>query len=88
MYAIEMESNPLTNISVHADVMRRLRSLKSADQTWDNFLTEMADDYTPPSWYEELERRRSAGEDEAGPFMIARSRKLAARTPRLNTRRG
>jgi hypothetical protein len=74
-----MALNPLTTIPVHADVVRRLRSLKTADQTWDTFLTEMAEDYVPPGWYEEMERRRSAGEDVAGPIVLARSRKLAAR---------
>jgi hypothetical protein len=76
---MSMVSNPLTSIPVHADVVRRLRSLKTADQTWDTFLTEMAEDYVPPGWYGEMERRRSVGEDAAGPIVLVRSRKLAAR---------
>jgi hypothetical protein len=52
-----MVSSPLTTISVHSDVLSRLRRLKIADQTWDEFLLEMADDYVPRAWVEELERR-------------------------------
>jgi hypothetical protein len=74
-----MASNPLTSIPVHADVVRRLRTLKTADQTWDAFLTEMADDYVPPGWCGEMERRRADGKDVAGREVLARSRELAAR---------
>jgi hypothetical protein len=43
------------------------------------FLTEMADDYVPPGWYGEMERRRADGKDVAGREVLARSRELAAR---------
>ncbi|MGD0256904.1 MAG: hypothetical protein ABSB90_03365 [Thermoplasmata archaeon] len=72
-----MAGGPLTSIPVHADVVRRLRSLKTADQTWDEFLTEMAEDYVPPGWYAEMERRRIEGPDFAGTAVLARSRELA-----------
>jgi len=74
-----MASNPLTSIPVHADVVRRLRSLKTADQTWETFLTEMAEEYVPPGWYGEMERRKVDGKDVAGREVLARSRGLAAR---------
>jgi hypothetical protein len=72
-----MASNPLTSIPVHSNVVRRLRSLKTADQTWDDFLLEMAEDHVPPGWYAELERRRTVGVDVAGPEVLRRSRAKA-----------
>jgi hypothetical protein len=72
-----MASNPLTSIPVHSDVVRRLRSLKTADQTWDDFLSEMADDHVPPGWYAELERRREGGLDIPGPEVLRRSKAKA-----------
>lgn len=75
----DMASNPLTSIPVHSDTVRRLRSLKTADQTWDALLSEMADDYVPTAWYELMERRRSAGRDVPGEQVLARSRRRALR---------
>jgi len=72
-----MASNPLTSIPVHSDVVRRLRTLKTADQTWDAFLSEMAEDYAPPGWYAEMERRRHGGVDVPGERIIRRSRQRA-----------
>lgn len=62
-----MASNALTSIPVHQDVVRRLRSLKSSDQTWDDFLLEMVDDYVPRAWIEELERRANEANSEDIP---------------------
>jgi hypothetical protein len=73
-----MASSPLTSIPVHSSVVRRLRSLKSADQTWDEFLTDMADDYVPPGWYDEIERRRGPGIDVPMDQVLRQSRRLAA----------
>jgi hypothetical protein len=75
----DMASNPLTSIPVHADVVHRLRTLKTADQTWDDFLIEMARDYVPAGWYEEMERRRREGDDVPGRVVLRRSRELARR---------
>ena len=74
-----MASNPLTSIPVHADVVHRLRSLKTADQTWDSLLQDMAEDYVPPAWYELMERRRSSGRDVSGTAVISRSRRKSGR---------
>lgn len=74
-----MAADTLTSIPVHSEVVRRLRALKTADQTWDTFLIEMAADYVPPGWYHEMERRRKEGEDVPGSTVIQRSRKLAKR---------
>ncbi|HLM90640.1 MAG TPA: hypothetical protein VK424_01085 [Thermoplasmata archaeon] len=39
----------------------------------------MAEDYVPPGWYTEMERRRIEGPDVAGTAVLARSRELATR---------
>lgn len=78
-YSQLMGSSPLTSIPVHSDVVRRLRTLKSADQTWDQFLMDMADDYVPPGWYEEIERRRGPGLDVPMEDVLRKSRRLAAK---------
>jgi len=77
-----MASNTLTTIPVHAEVVKRLRTLKTADQTWDDFLLELASDYVPRSWVEELERRSrtSASKDIAGDDVFHQSRSM--RRPR------
>ncbi len=71
-----MAGSSLTSIPVHSNVVRRLRSLKSADQTWDDFLMDMADDYVPPGWYDEIERRRGPGADIPMDQVLQRSREL------------
>ncbi len=71
-----MAESSLTSIPVHSNVVRRLRSLKSADQTWDDFLMDMADDYVPPGWYDEIERRRGPGVDIPMDQVLQRSREL------------
>jgi hypothetical protein len=82
MVIMAVASNTLTTIPVHSDVVRRLRSLKTADQTWDDFLLEMASDYVPRSWIEELERRarESTVSDTSGEEVFRRSQ--AARRSR------
>ncbi len=78
-YGHTMANSTLTSIPVHSNVVRRLRSIKSADQTWDDFLMDMADDYAPPGWYAELDRRRGPGVDVPMKDVIRRSRELAAK---------
>lgn len=77
-----MASNAITTIPVHSDVVRRLRSLKTADQTWDDLLLEMAEDYVPRFWVEELERRArdAAADDVPAEVVFRKSEKV--RTPR------
>lgn len=72
-----MATDALSSIPVHSSVIRRLRSLKTANQTWDDFLLDMAEDYAPEAWYSEIERRRSEGVDVPGEKVIQRSRELA-----------
>ena len=74
-----MATERLTTIPVHSNVVRQLRSLKTADQTWDDFLLDMAEDYTPPGWYAEMERRRQSGIDVDGADVIERSRQQTRR---------
>jgi hypothetical protein len=59
--AILMAQNPMTSIPVHADVLRRLQSYKTGGKTWDKFLAELLEDYDPPEWLAEIERRRGRG---------------------------
>jgi hypothetical protein len=72
-----MATHALTSIPVHSDVVKRLRTLKTASQTWDEFLTEMAEDYAPAAWYAEMDRRRGSGEDIPVAPVLRRSRELA-----------
>jgi hypothetical protein len=53
----------MTSIPVHADVLRRLQSRKMGGKTWDDFLLDLVEDYDPPEWTAELERRRRGGRD-------------------------
>jgi hypothetical protein len=55
----EMMSAPdaVTSIPVHQSTLRALRGAKMADQTWDEFLLALADDYIAPSLKAELDRR-------------------------------
>ncbi len=77
MYHPTVASQTLTSIPVHSDVVRRLKALKAANQTWDEFLTDMAEDYVPPGWYEEIERRRGPGVDVPMEQVIRQPRSLA-----------
>ena len=74
-----MAADPITSIPVHSSVLRHLRTLKTADQTWDAFLMEMSRDYVPPGWYQEMERRRLQRVDTPGDAVMRRSRALARR---------
>jgi hypothetical protein len=56
-----MAENALTSIPVHTDVLRRLQSYKTGGKTWDQFLSELLEDYDPPEWLAEIERRRGRG---------------------------
>lgn len=77
MYHQTMASQVLTSIPVHSHVVRRLKSLKAADQTWDDFLMDMAEDYVPSGWYAEIDRRRRRGEDVPMEQVLRRSQSLA-----------
>ena len=83
MTSILMVANALTTIPVHSEVVKRLRSLKTADQTWDDFLLELASDYVPRSWVEELERRArdSTSKDISGDQVFRQSRSTSRTRP-------
>ncbi|MDE1822599.1 MAG: hypothetical protein KGJ23_12300 [Euryarchaeota archaeon] len=72
-----MATDRLSSIPAHAHVIERLQKLKTANQTWDRFLLDMAEDYLPPGWYEEMERRRGSGVDVRGSEVLRRSRAQA-----------
>ncbi|NNN17767.1 MAG: hypothetical protein HKL79_05355 [Thermoplasmata archaeon] len=47
----------VTSIPVHQSTLRTLRGAKMADQTWDDFLLALADDYISPTLKADLDRR-------------------------------
>ncbi|MFZ0699920.1 MAG: hypothetical protein WAN74_07030 [Thermoplasmata archaeon] len=47
----------LTSIPVHRSTLKALRGAKMADQTWDDFLLALADDYISPTMKADLDRR-------------------------------
>jgi hypothetical protein len=61
-----MTSNPMTSIPVHADVLHKLQARKTGGRTWDEFLLELVEDYDPPEWIFEIERRRKSSRDVSG----------------------
>ena len=65
-----------TSITLHHDVLHRLRALKTANQTWDDFLLELAREYVPRAWVDELERRAQdpVERDIPGDRVMRRSR--------------
>ncbi len=52
-----MASKRLTPTPVYSAVVRRLNALTVVNHTWDGFLTDMAEEYVPPGWYEEIDWR-------------------------------
>lgn len=59
----------VTSIPVHQSTVRALRGVKSADQTWDDFLMALADDYLSPTLKRELDRRLRSEEIIPGADM-------------------
>ncbi|MFZ0830780.1 MAG: hypothetical protein WCB18_05985 [Thermoplasmata archaeon] len=49
--------DPVTSIPIHQSTLRALRGAKMADQTWDDFLMALADDYIAPALQADLNRR-------------------------------
>lgn len=67
---IIMASNDaFTSIPVHQSTVRALRGVKSADQTWDDLLMALADDYISPALKRELDRRLEKEEVIPGASM-------------------
>ena len=56
-----MSAGRMTSIPVHSDVLQELQARKSGGRTWDEFLLELLEDYDPPEWLAELEKRRKEG---------------------------
>ena len=50
-------ADSVTSIPVHQSTLRALRGAKMADQTWDEFLLALADDFIAPSMRADLDRR-------------------------------
>ena len=56
-----MSAGKMTSIPVHSGVLQELQARKTGGKTWDEFLLELLEDYDPPEWLAELERRGSKG---------------------------
>lgn len=69
-------SKGVTSITVHTEVLEKLQDRKTANQTWDDFLLALLEDYVPRSWVEELERRARdpVAKDVPGDEVLRRSR--------------
>jgi hypothetical protein len=59
--AKEMSASKMTSIPVRSEVLQELRVRKTGGKTWDEFLLELLEEYDPPEWLAELERRRKKG---------------------------
>lgn len=59
----------ITSIPVHQSTLLALRGVKTAEQTWDDFLMALADDYISPSLRRELDRRLATEEVVSGTAM-------------------
>jgi hypothetical protein len=53
-------SDTVTSIPVHQSTLQALRGAKMADQTWDDFLLALADDFISPALRSDLDRRLRA----------------------------
>lgn len=58
-----------SSIPVHRSTIRALQGVKTADQTWDDFLMALADDYISPGLRNELDRRIASEEVVDGATM-------------------
>jgi hypothetical protein len=56
-----MSAGRMTSIPVHSEVLQELQTRKTGGKTWDEFLIELLEDYDPPEWIVELEKRRKKG---------------------------
>jgi hypothetical protein len=73
----------VTSIPVHQSTLRALRGSKTANQTWDDFLLALADDFISPSLRADLDRRLRTERIVAGADMkkeFAAWRRRRART--------
>lgn len=58
-----------TSIPIHQSTLNALRGVKTAEQTWDDFLLALADDYLSPVLRRELDRRIATEEIIPGAAM-------------------
>ncbi len=61
--------DPVSSIPVHRSTIHALQGVKTAGQTWDDFLMALADDYLSPSLKRELDRRLDTDEVVSGASM-------------------
>lgn len=82
--SVMAEIDAVTSIPVHQSTLRALRGAKMADQTWDDFLLALADDYLAPSQRAELDRRLKTekivrGADMKAEFLEWRKRRARSK---------
>jgi len=51
------DADPVTSVPLHQSTLRVLQRVKSAAETWDEFLINLTDDYISPALRAELDRR-------------------------------
>lgn len=61
--------DPFSSIPVHRSTIRALQGVKTAEQTWDDFLIALADDYISPSLRRALDRRLATEDVVPGASM-------------------
>lgn len=59
MAAMMATSDPVTSIPLHRSTLRVLQRVKTAAETWDDFLLTITDDFVSPAHRSELDRRRA-----------------------------
>ena len=59
-------TDAITSIPLHQSTLRVLQRVKSAAETWDEFLIHVTDDYLSPSLRAELDRRLKSDRIVAG----------------------
>jgi hypothetical protein len=57
MVTMMADADSVTSIPLHQSTLRVLQRVKSAAETWDEFLINLTDDYLSPSLQAELDRR-------------------------------
>jgi hypothetical protein len=79
MMTIVSEADAITSIPLHQSTLRVLQRVKSAAETWDEFLINVTDDYLSPSLRAELDQRLKSdrivtGAEARREFMERRKR--------------
>jgi hypothetical protein len=66
MYIMMAAADSITSIPLHRSTLRLLQRVKSAAETWDEFLLAVTDDYLSASLKSELDRRLASDKVVSG----------------------